>query len=69
LPNYSGSFGTWAKKINFAKMTHLNLAFATATGTNDWAMGASDADVKAIVDAAHAAGTLVLASLGGGGGD
>ncbi len=32
-------------------------------------MGASDADVKAIVDAAHAAGTLVLASLGGGGGD
>jgi hypothetical protein len=32
-------------------------------------MGASDADVKALVDAAHAKGTKVLASLGGGGGD
>jgi GH18 family chitinase len=32
-------------------------------------MGAPDSDVKAIVDAAHAAGVKVLASLGGGGGD
>ncbi len=50
-------------------MTHLNLAFATATSSNGWDMGASDQDVQAIVDAAHAAGTKVLASLGGGGGD
>ncbi|MEP7126278.1 MAG: glycosyl hydrolase family 18 protein [Byssovorax sp.] len=69
LPNYSGSFGGWAKKIDFKKMTHLNLAFATATGSNDWDLGADDQDVKALVDAAHAAGTKVLASLGGGGGD
>jgi chitinase len=69
LPNYSGSYADWAGRINFAKMTHLNLAFATATGSNDWNMGASDQEVKAIVDAAHAAGVKVLASLGGGGGD
>jgi chitinase len=69
LPNYSGSYSDWATKIDFTKMTHLNLAFATATSNNDWDMGASDADVKALVDAAHAAGTKVLASLGGGGGD
>jgi chitinase len=69
LANYSGSYSSWAKKINFAKMTHLNLAFATVTGQNDWDMGASDGDVKALVDAAHAAGVKVLASLGGGGGD
>ena len=69
LPNYSGSYGDWAKKIDFAKMTHLNLAFATATSNNDWDMGAADADVKALVDAAHAHGTKVLVSLGGGGGD
>jgi GH18 family chitinase len=50
-------------------MTHLNLAFASATAQNDWDMGASDGDVKALVDAAHAAGVKVLASLGGGGGD
>jgi hypothetical protein len=69
LPNYSGSFGDWAKKIDFARMTHLNLAFATANGSNGWDLGADDQDVKALVDAAHAAGTRVLASLGGGGGD
>ncbi len=69
LPNYSGSYATWATSINFTKMTHLNLAFATANGSNGWDMGASDSDVAAIVKAAHAAGTRVLASLGGGGGD
>ena len=69
LPNYRGSYADWAKKIDFAKMTHMNLAFATPNASNDWSMGAPDADVKALVDAAHAAGVRVLASLGGGGGD
>jgi chitinase len=69
LPNYNGSFTSWAGKVDFSKMTHLNLAFALANGSNDWSMGASDADVKALVDKAHAAGVKVLASLGGGGGD
>jgi GH18 family chitinase len=69
LPNYSGSYADWAKSIDFTKMTHLNLAFATANGNNDWDMGASDGDVAALVAAAHAAGVKVLASLGGGGGD
>jgi len=69
LPNYSGSYADWANKIDFTKMTHLNLAFADAKDNNDWDMGASDNDVKALVDKAHAAGVKVLASLGGGGGD
>jgi hypothetical protein len=69
LPNYSGSFSDWATTIDFTRMTHLNLAFATANDSNGWDMGASDGEVKAIVDAAHAKGTKVLASLGGGGGD
>jgi chitinase len=69
LPNYSGSYSDWATSIDFNKMTHLNLAFALATDSNGWDMGASDQEVKAIVDAAHAAGTRVLVSLGGGGGD
>jgi hypothetical protein len=69
LPTYSGSYGDWAKKIDFKKMTHLNLAFATANGDNGWDIDAPDQDVKALVDAAHAAGTKVLISLGGGGGD
>jgi chitinase len=66
LPNYDGSYRTWASKIDFSKMTHLNLAFTSANSENDWDMGASDADVKVLVDAAHAAGVKVLASLGGG---
>lgn len=69
LPNYSGSYADWANRIDFSKMTHLNLAFATATSGNGWDMGASDGEVAALVGAAHAHGTLVLASLGGGGGD
>jgi chitinase len=69
LANYSGSYASWAKKISFNKMTHMNLAFATVNGQNDWDMGASDSDVKTLVDTAHAAGVKVLASLGGGGGD
>jgi hypothetical protein len=69
LPNYSGSYAQWAKAIEFQKMTHLNLAFATANTSNGWDMGASDGDVAALVAAAHAKGVQVLASLGGGGGD
>jgi GH18 family chitinase len=60
---------SWANKINFSKMTHLNLAFATANGQNNWDMHASDDVIKALVAKAHAAGVKVLASLGGGGGD
>jgi len=69
LPNYSGSYSDWANRIDFTKMTHMNLAFAKADGNDGWNMGASDGEVKALVDKAHAAGTKVLASLGGGGGD
>jgi chitinase len=69
LPNYNGSYGDWAGRIDFSKMTHLNLAFAKPDGGSNWDMGASDGDVRALVDAAHAHGVKVLASLGGGGGD
>jgi hypothetical protein len=69
LPNYSGSYASWATQIDFSKMTHLNLAFALSNNNNGWDMGASDSEVAALVHAAHAAGVKVLASLGGGGGD
>jgi hypothetical protein len=71
LDDYTGSWSDWANKIDFSKMTHLNLAFFTATGSNGWneSSGQSDDDVKMLVDKAHAAGVKVIASLGGGGGD
>jgi hypothetical protein len=71
LDDYTGSWTSWASKIDFSKMTHLNLAFFEATTKNDWKSvdGQSDSDIKAVVDKAHAAGVKVLASLGGGGTD
>ncbi|MGD0526540.1 MAG: glycosyl hydrolase family 18 protein [Polyangiaceae bacterium] len=70
LDNWSGSFASWATKVDFTKMTHLNLAFATVTGTNGWGttLGTTD-DVLTIVSAAHAKNVKVLVSIGGGGGD
>jgi len=66
LPNWSGSFSTWATKIDFNKMTHLNLAFGVVrAGTNDWSLGAADADVKALAAAAHAKNVKILVSIGG----
>jgi hypothetical protein len=70
LDNWSGSFASWATKIDFTKLTHLNLAFATVTGGNSWGSTLGDtADVQTIAAAAHAKNVQVLVSLGGGGGD
>ena len=65
LPNWNGSFNSWASKLNFDKMTHLNLAFGTIKGnTNDWGL-AADADVKALTKVAHEHNVKVLISIGG----
>jgi GH18 family chitinase len=65
LPNWAGGFAPWAAKLDFSKMTHLDLAFGTIKGTNDWSLGASDQDVQAIAAAAHAKNVKVLVSIGG----
>jgi chitinase len=72
-------FSTYARTMDFAKMTHINIAFGnppkcdgacTAKSNMDFSVkGQSDDDVKAMVDSAHAAGVKVLLSIGGGGGD
>jgi chitinase len=69
LPNWAGSYSSWATKVDFDKMTHMLLAFATVTGTNDWDFGAQDSDVQALAAAAHAKGVKVLVSIGGQNGD
>lgn len=69
-----------AKTLDYTKMTHLNLAFINpplcngpCTPQSDMTLHANptftDDALKTIVDAAHAHGTKVLASLGGDGGD
>jgi GH18 family chitinase len=70
LDNWSGTFASWATQVDFTKMTHLMLAFATVTGTNSWGNTLGDtSDVQTIVAAAHAKNVKVLVSIGGGGGD
>jgi chitinase len=69
LPNWNGSFSSWATMIDFNKMTHLLLAFGTVTGSNGWDLGAADSDVQALSAAAHAANVKVLVSIGGADGD
>jgi len=80
LPFYKGlDWVAYAPKIDFNKMTHLNLAFLNppdcggpCTAQSDMGLTANkltDAGIDAIVAAAHAHGTKVLASLGGAGGD
>jgi GH18 family chitinase len=65
LPNWSGSFATWATKIDFNKMTHLLLAFGVVDTNNNWNLGAADNDVKTLAAAAHAKNVKILVSIGG----
>lgn len=80
FPCYKGvSFSGYANKLDFRKMTHLNLAFGNppkcegicnSRSNMDFSIpGQTDADITALVSAAHAAGVKVLLSIGGGGGD
>ncbi len=65
LPNWNGSFASWATMIDFTKMTHLLLAFGTVDTSNNWDMGASDSDVQTLAAAAHSNQVRVLVSIGG----
>jgi GH18 family chitinase len=78
LPDYDGSYGDFAKSLDFRKMTHLYLAFGlppfcngTCTKESDmtFSLQQTDADIHTIVKTAHEAGTKVILSIGGGGGD
>jgi GH18 family chitinase len=68
MPNWYGSYASWATKLDFSRLTHVNLAFALGNDDGTLAL-ASDADIGAFVTAAHAAGVEVFPSLCGGGGD
>src|SRR5271170_7026905 len=78
LPDYGGNFATFAQTINFSKMTELNICFVNPPTCNGgcssssnmtFSLGQTDADIATLVNAAHAHGVKVLASIGGAGGD
>ena len=78
LPDYDGSYAGFATSLNFNKMTYLVLAFGvppacngTCTAGSDMTWGLSsgvqsDAEIAALVTAAHNAGVKVMLSIGGG---
>jgi chitinase len=65
IPNWNGSFASWSTKLDWNRMTHLNLAFGVMKGASDWSLGASDSDVQAIAKAAHDHNVKILVSIGG----
>lgn len=80
LPAYkNASLADSIKSLDLARVTDLNLAFGNPpkcdgvctvhSDMNFSLKGKTDADIDAVVAAAHAAGVKVLLSIGGGGGD
>jgi hypothetical protein len=73
LPNYEGSYADFAKTLDFTRMTHLNLFDAfpprcrhhhcTAKSNMTFSLGQSDAEIDALVAAAHEAGVKVLVTI------
>jgi chitinase len=64
LPVWRG-LADYAPNLASAGLTHVNLGFANPESGTTPALGASDADIALFVNAAHAAGTQVLISIGG----
>jgi GH18 family chitinase len=60
--------GEWAGRVSSLGLTHVMLAFANPGDDGQPALAASDEELAQFVEAAHAAGTKVLVSIGGGGG-
>lgn len=63
LPDWRGALSTWTPKLDFSKITYLNLCFAAvdAAGTVSY----KDQGLDAFVSAAHARGGKVCMAIGG----
>jgi chitinase len=68
LPNWYGSYADWATRVDFSRLTQVNLAFALGDDDGDLELAPGD-QIDTFVAAAHAAGVKVFPSLCGGGGD
>ncbi|WNG36656.1 chitinase [Archangium violaceum] len=68
LPNWYGSYASWVGRVDFDKLTHVNLAFALGDANGHLELAPSS-DLATFVNAAHARGVKVFPSLCGGGGD
>jgi spore germination protein YaaH len=64
LPDYRGSLIGWQSKIDYSRVSYLNLCFASVTAQGDVSYK-EDPNLNAFVDAAHANGVKVCMAIGG----
>jgi chitinase len=64
LPDYRGSLASWQTKIDYSRVSYLNLCFANVNATGDVSYK-EDANLNAFVDVAHANGVKVCMAIGG----
>ena len=63
LPNWRGALATWAGKLDFSRISYLNLCFADVDAAGN--VSYLDAGLDAFVAAAHANGVKVCMAIGG----
>ncbi len=63
LPTWVGAFDSWARDLPWTRMSHLNIAFATPSGSS-FTLGTNQSAAN-LVAAAHAAGVKIMIAIGG----
>jgi hypothetical protein len=63
LPEYRGALSTWSAKLDFSRITYLNLCFAAVDAGGN--VSYKDQGLDAFVSAAHAKGGKVCMAIGG----
>lgn len=63
LPEWRGSLAAWASKLDYSRISYLNLCFADISAGGD--ISYKDAGLDAFVSAAHAQGVKVCMAIGG----
>ncbi len=63
LPNWRGALPTWSAKIDFSRISYLNLCFADVDAAGN--VSYSDPALDAFVATAHAKGVKVCMAIGG----
>jgi spore germination protein YaaH len=63
LPDYRGSLASWQTKIDYSRISYVNLSFADVNEAGD--ISYKDAGLDAFVAAAHQRGVKVCIAIGG----
>ena len=64
LPDYRGALATWTAKIDYSRISYLNLCFANVDAAGN--VSYADTGLDTFVAAAHAKGVKVCVAIGGG---